>query len=37
MTIRIVKRAAKERPFCPLLIDYPHEQPDPKQESDTQE
>lgn len=31
MTIRIVKRgAAKERPFCPLLIDYPYEQSEPK-------
>ncbi len=29
MTIRIVKRGvAKDRPFCPLLIDYPYEQPE---------
>ncbi len=28
MTIRIINRGAtKERPFCPLLIDYPYEQP----------
>ena len=36
MTIRIVKRAAKEKPFCPLLIDYPYEVPDPKQDSGAQ-
>jgi hypothetical protein len=31
MTIRIVKRgAAKDRPFCPFLIDYPCDQPEPK-------
>lgn len=36
MTIRIVKRgASREKPFCPLLIDYPYEQPEPKQEADT--
>jgi hypothetical protein len=34
MTIRIVKRgAAKDRPFCPLLIDYPYEQPETRPES----
>jgi len=31
MTIRIVKRGAtREKPFCPLLIDYPYEQPEPQ-------
>jgi hypothetical protein len=32
MTIRIVKRgASKDRPpFCPMLIDYPYDQPDTK-------
>jgi hypothetical protein len=32
MTIRIVARgASKDRPpFCPLLIDYPYDTPDPK-------
>ena len=32
MTIRIVNRgAARERPpFCPFLIDYPCDQPEPK-------
>ena len=26
MTIRIIKRgAAKDRPFCPFVIDYPEE------------
>lgn len=36
MTIRIVKRgAAREKPFCPLLIDYPYEQPEPKQETES--
>jgi hypothetical protein len=30
MTIRIVTRGAtREKPFCPLLIDYPNEQPEP--------
>lgn len=36
MTIRIVKRGnTREKPFCPLLIDYPYEQPEPKQEAET--
>jgi hypothetical protein len=32
MTIRIVNRGAtKDRPpFCPFLIDYPCDQPEPK-------
>lgn len=32
MTIRIVKRGATKEPppFCPLLIDYPYEQPQGK-------
>jgi hypothetical protein len=31
MTIRIVNRGAKSRPpFCPFLIDYPCDQPEPK-------
>jgi len=29
MTIRIVKKgAAKDRPFCPFVIDYPVDQPE---------
>lgn len=36
MTIRIVKRGAtREKPFCPLLIDYPYEQPESTQDTDT--
>jgi len=30
MTIRIVKRGAAKPPFCPFLIDYPCDQPEPK-------
>ena len=32
MTIRIVKRGASKStpPFCPFLIDYPCDQPEPK-------
>ena len=31
MTIRIVKRASKDKPpFCPFLIDYPCDPPEPK-------
>ncbi len=33
MTIRVIKRGVtREKPFCPLLIDYPYEQPEPKQD-----
>ena len=32
MTIRIVKRGASKEPpiFCPFLIDYPCDEPEPK-------
>lgn len=34
MTIRIVKRgASREKPFCPLLIDYPYETPETRPDS----
>jgi hypothetical protein len=35
MTIRIVKRGTREKPFCPMMIDYPYDQPDPKQDTDS--